>query len=45
MFATWYENALKEYRFLPVRKIQVPTLTLALDLTAQGVGFTAIMRY
>ena len=38
------ENALKEYRFWPVRKIQVPTLTLALDLAAQGVGFTAIMR-
>ena len=38
------EDKLKEFDFLPVRKIKVTTLPLALDLTAQGVGFTAILR-
>jgi len=38
------EDKLKESGFLPARKIQVTSLPLALDLTAQGVGFTAILR-
>ena len=38
------EDALKECGFLPARKIKVTTLPLALDLAAQGVGFTAILR-
>jgi len=38
------EDKLKEFDFLPVRKIKVTTLPLALDLTAQGVGFTAVLR-
>lgn len=38
------EEALKERGVLPGRKVKATSLPLALDLSSQNVGFTAIMR-
>lgn len=38
------ERALKLLRFEPEAEIKASSLPLALDLTAQGVGFTSVMR-
>lgn len=38
------EEALKKLQFKPESEIKASSLPLALDLTAQGVGFTSVMR-
>lgn len=38
------EEALKKMQFKPETEIKASSLPLALDLTAQGVGFTSVMR-
>jgi len=38
------EEALKKLQFEPETEIKASSLPLALDLTAQGVGFTGVMR-